>query len=162
MKLPTQIAGHLRAVYFGGNWTSVNLMETLANISWKVATTQVYSLNSIAALVYHMNYYIVAITQVLKGKPLEASDKFSFDFPAIQSQEDWENFLEKTGKEAEEFAQCIEQLEENKLDEIFVIEKYGSYYRNLHGVIEHLHYHLGQIVLLKKIILQLETTRDQS
>jgi hypothetical protein len=30
--------------------------------------------------------------------------------------------------------------------------KYGSYYRNLHGIVEHTHYHLGQIVLVKKII----------
>ena len=26
---------------------------------------------------------------------------------------------------------------------------------NLHGIIEHLHYHLGQIVLIKKIVVAL-------
>jgi hypothetical protein len=31
-----------------------------------------------------------------------------------------------------------------------VEEKYGSVLRNIMGVIEHTHYHLGQIVLLKK------------
>jgi hypothetical protein len=30
--------------------------------------------------------------------------------------------------------------------------KYGNYYRNLHGIIEHTHYHLGQIVLIKKLL----------
>ena len=33
----------------------------------------------------------------------------------------------------------------------FFHEKYGNYYRNLHGVIEHAHYHLGQIALIKKM-----------
>ena len=32
------------------------------------------------------------------------------------------------------------------------MEKYGTYYRNFHGLIEHAHYHLGQIVLIKKLV----------
>ncbi len=36
----------------------------------------------------------------------------------------------------------------------FYDEKYGSYYRNLQGTIEHSHYHLGQLVLVKKILRQ--------
>ncbi len=50
--------------------------------------------------------------------------------------------------------QQIEQLPESKLWETFSDEKYGNYYRNIHGIIEHSHYHLGQIVLIKKILLQ--------
>jgi len=50
----------------------------------------------------------------------------------------------------------IEQLPESQLWVTFSQEKYGNYYRNLHGIIEHIHYHLGQIVLIKKIILQKE------
>ena len=34
----------------------------------------------------------------------------------------------------------------------FVIPKYGTYARNIHGMIEHAHYHLGQIALIKKMI----------
>lgn len=43
-------------VYFGGNWTSVNMEETLADVNWQEATTQVHSFNTIASLVYHINY----------------------------------------------------------------------------------------------------------
>ena len=52
------------------------------------------------------------------------------------------------------FAILIEQLQESKLWEDFSENKYGNYYRNICGIIEHIHYHLGQIVLIKKIILQ--------
>jgi hypothetical protein len=62
--------------------------------------------------------------------------------------------LNKTWTDAENFTILIEQLPEGKLGETFFDEKYGNYYRNLHGVIEHTHYHLGQIVLIKKILLQ--------
>ena len=154
MNLTTQIAKHFRDVHFGGNWTSVNLKETLTDVSWQQATTKIYSLNTIATLVFHINYYVSAVTKVLQGEPLTAHDKYSFDLPPIQNQEDWEKLLNKTGNDAENFAQLIEQLSERKLGEIFSEEKYGNYYRNIHGIIEHTHYHLGQIVLIKKILLQ--------
>ena len=154
MNLTTQIAKHFRDVHFGGNWTSVNLKETLTGVTWQQATTKIYSLNTIATLVFHINYYVSAVTEVLQGEPLTAHDKYSFDLPPIQSQEDWEKLLNKTWSDAENFAQLIERLPESKLGETFSDEKYGNYYRNIHGIIEHTHYHLGQIVLIKKILLQ--------
>ena len=59
-----------------------------------------------------------------------------------------------TFNQAETFAALIEIVPEKKLWEDFTDKKYGNYYRNLNGVIEHTHYHLGQIVLIKKMILQ--------
>ena len=152
MNFTKQIAKHFRDVHFGGNWTSSNLKETLEGVTWQQAATKVYSLNSIAALVYHMNYYVSAVLKVLQGAPLDASDKYSFNHPAILSQEDWDALLNKTWTDAENFASLLELLPEAKLGEIFADEKYGNYYRNIHGIIEHIHYHLGQIVLIKKIL----------
>ncbi len=154
MSLTGQIAKHFREVYFGGNWTSSNLKEHLADVNWEQATTKVYSFNTIATLVFHINYYISAVLKVLQGESLNASDKYSFDHLPIQSQEDWEKLLNKTWTDAENFAIMIEQLPESKLWEDFSDGKYGNYYRNIQGIIEHNHYHLGQIALIKKILLQ--------
>jgi hypothetical protein len=152
MNTPGQIAKHFREIHFGGNWTAVNLKETLAGIGWQQATTAVHSLNTIARLVYHMNYYVSLVTKVLRGEPLDGHDKYSFDHPPISSQEDWEKLLEKIWTDAETFAALIEQLPEGKLEEDLAGKKYGSYYRNLHGIIEHTHYHLGQVVIIKKML----------
>jgi len=154
MNLSAQIAKHFRELHFGGNWTCSTLKEHLADVTWEQATTQVYSFNTIATLVYHTHYYVHVVIQVLMGNPLDASDKESFECPPIRSQEDWTRLLDKTWAEAEQFAQLVEQLPEHKLWETFKEEKYGNYYRNLHGIIEHTHYHLGQIVLVKKLVLQ--------
>jgi hypothetical protein len=54
---------------------------------------------------------------------------------------------------AENLALAIEKLDESKLEEPFVDEKYGTYLRNLEAVIEHSYYHLGQVTLIKKMIL---------
>lgn len=152
--ITAQIAKLFRAVHYGGNWTWSNLKDHLADVTWQQATTKVNSLNTIAALVFHMNYYVSAIIMVLQGNPLNASDKYSFDCPPITSKEDWDQLLNKTWADAETFATLVEQLPESMLWETFADEKYGNYYRNLHGVIEHMHYHLGQIVLIKKLLLQ--------
>jgi len=154
MNTSTQIAKHFRDVFFGGNWTSVNLKDTLADVSWQLATKQVSDCNTIATLVYHIDYYVAAVLKVLQGEPLHAKDAYSFDHPTIQSQQDWDNMLSKVWGDAELFATLIEQLPDNQLSENFTDEKYGIYYRNLHGIIEHTHYHLGQIVILKKILHQ--------
>jgi hypothetical protein len=153
MSIPAQTAKHLRDVFFGGNWTAVNLKDTLADVNWQQATTPVYNLNTIATLVYHAgSYYMEAVSSVLRGDPLTSNDKFSFAHPPIHSQADWENILSHIWEQAETFAQLIEKVPEDKLWEDFADPKYGNYYRNLHGFIEHLHYHLGQIVLVKKLL----------
>ncbi|SEG60835.1 DUF1572 family protein [Sphingobacterium lactis] len=52
----------------------------------------------------------------------------------------------------EVFALRIEQLDQDILTSTFVKKEYGDFERNIDGQIEHAYYHLGQIVLLKKII----------
>jgi len=158
MNVTTQIAKHLREVYFGGNWTFSNLKEHVENLTRQQATTQVCSFNTIATLVYHSNYYIVAALKVLQGGHLDSKDKYSFDLPSIKSQEDWQILLDKVWTDVENFTKLIELLPEQILFENFTDKKYGNYYRNLHGIIEHTHYHLGQIVLIKKIVLQGDKT----
>jgi hypothetical protein len=152
MNTCSQIAKHLRDVHFGGNWTCSNFKDTLSGVSWQQATTKVYSFNTIAALTFHVNYFVAALLKVLEGGPLDANDKFSFDHPPVSSAEDWQRLLDKVWNEAERLAVLIEQFPDEKLEEDFCDKKYGSYYRNFHGIIEHMHYHLGQIVLIKKII----------
>lgn len=152
MTLNQQIAQHFRSVHSGGNWTAVNLKDTLSGITWQEAITPVQNLNTIAVLVYHMNYYVSAVLKVLRGAPLQASDKFSFDLPPITSEAAWQALVTKALSEAEEFATAIEQLPEERWMEVFTDEKYGNYYRNIHGIIEHTHYHLGQISLIRKLL----------
>lgn len=153
MNTTQQIAKHFREIHFGGNWTCSNLKDNLKDVSWQQATTKVQSFNTIATLVFHVNYYVGAVLKVLQGDELIAKDELSFDHPPINSKEDWDDLLEKVWTDAENFAALVEVLPEEKLWENFTDEKYGIYYRNLHGIIEHTHYHLGQIAILKKLVL---------
>lgn len=153
MKSTSEIAMRFREVILSGTWiANTNYQHQLTGLSWEVATTKLNSLNTIAVLAQHIHYYINGVKNVFKGGGLEIKDKYSFDFSPIQSQSEWESFLTRFWNDAEEFAVLIEQMSEEKLKDAFVDEKYGTYQRNIDGIIEHSYYHLGQIVLLKKVI----------
>lgn len=153
MENTKQIAKRFREVILNGTWVAnTNFKDQLSNLDWKIATTEIKSLNTIAILAQHIHYYINGINCVFEGGTLDIRDQFSFDFPAMQSQKDWETFLLRFWNDAETFAAMIEQMPDEKLKQVFVDEKYGTYQRNIDGMIEHSYYHLGQIVLLKKMI----------
>ena len=152
MTVSSLLAKHLRDVHFGGNWTSVNLKEQLAGVSWQQATVQIDGFNTIAKLVHHIHYFVDTVRKVLEGGPLDAHDKFSFDHPPIGSKEEWLRFLEKVWATAEACAAAIERSPDERLADDLPGKKYGNYHRNILGIIEHSHYHLGQIVILKKLL----------
>lgn len=152
MSASKQAAKYFRDVHFGGNWTDVNIKETLSDVTWEQAQKKVGDLNSIATLAVHIKYFVSVVLKVLKGGPLEGKDALSFDHSFIQSQEDWENFLKEWWDQTEQVAKLVEVMPEEKLFGPFVDPIYGDYYRQIHGMIEHAHYHLGQITLIKKMI----------
>ena len=152
MNLTKQIANHVRTIHFGGNWTAMNLKDTLQEITWQQANKKISDFNTIATLSFHINYFVDGVCSFLEGNPLTIRDKYSFDSPAIHSKKDWENRINKILEDGERFASLIEQLPDSKLLEDFFNPKYGNYFSNFHGIIEHIHYHLGQIVILQKMI----------
>ena len=134
----------------GGSIAGVSYKEVLEDLTWQEATTKVDNCNTIATLVHHVQYYVRLVTRVLEGGPLEGNDAMSFKHSPVRSKDDWDQLRIQTWKEAENFASLLKDLPDAKLLEPF--EKYGTTYRNVHGIIEHTHYHLGQMNLLKKLI----------
>lgn len=154
MSSASSLANRFREVILNGTWVAnTNFKTALSDVNWEQATQKIDSLNTIAALTSHIHYYISGILNVFEGGTLDIKDKFSFDFPPVQSQQEWESVLDKLWTDAERFASIVEQMTEEKLKEDFTDKKYGSYQRNIDGMIEHSYYHLGQIILIKKLIL---------
>jgi hypothetical protein len=154
MEKTNALASRFREIILNGTWVAnTNFKDQLCGLDWKIAATSIHSLNSIAILAQHIHYYISGINNVFNGGTLDIRDKFSFDFPPIESQAQWERFLSEFWNDAEEFASLIEQMDDEKLAQAFTDEKYGTYQRNIDAMIEHSYYHLGQIVLVKKILL---------
>lgn len=147
------IAERLREVLLNGHWiANTNYQEQLSSITWQQAMQQVEGLNTIAALTYHIDYYLVGLLHAFETGRLEISDKYSFNLPPIQSATDWNNLVADFLAHAARFIAVVEQMDDDRLNQPFVQEKYGTIHRNIEAVVEHSYYHLGQISLIKKII----------
>lgn len=148
------IANRLEEVLLNGRWiANTNYKDQILNTTWDQATKKVGNLNTIAVLTYHINYYLSGVLNVFEGGNLEIRDKYSFDAPVITSAKDWQQRIDEFLIISEKFVNQVQQMSDDKLKEIFVDKKYGTYQRNIEAMIEHSYYHLGQIVIIKKMIL---------
>lgn len=151
-KLTKQLAIQTKEVLLDGHWISTNFKEQLEDVDWQMATTKIGSLNTIAALAFHINYYVAGVNNVFRGGTLDIKDKFSFDLAPISSTEDWEQLKSKFYLDAEELSDHIDRMNDEMMFEGFAGGKYGTNIRNVIGQVEHAYYHLGQIVIIKKLI----------
>ncbi|GLB51931.1 hypothetical protein NBRC110019_09700 [Neptunitalea chrysea] len=148
-----QLASRLSQVILNGTWiANTNYKDQLTNLDYKIAIYKYNNLNSIAELTFHISYYIEGILAYFNTGKLTIKDKHSFNLPKINNQDEWENLLTNFWKQTERLLSKIEELSESDFTKPFFNIAYGDYLRNINGLIEHAYYHLGQIVLIKKLI----------
>ncbi|MEY4259467.1 MAG: hypothetical protein RL656_440 [Bacteroidota bacterium] len=148
-----ELAKRFSDVILNNSWVANNSYKNqLTDLPLEVVLFKYQSLHSIAALTQHVHYYIAGILNVFNGGNLDIKDIYSFDFPPIHTIEQWHTFLAVFWTDAASFTQKLEEMDENTLNSIFVKKEYGTYYFNINTLIEHSYYHLGQIVLIKKLI----------
>ncbi|WP_298536432.1 DUF1572 family protein [uncultured Algibacter sp.] len=153
MILTEHLTGRLKEILTEGKWvTGTNIKDQISNLDWRIATKKIYSLNTISDLVFHLDYYISGVLNVLEGGKLVIKDKYSFDAPPINSELDWIDLVHKFCNNSEKFIVMISNMSEADLHKTFEKEQYGSYLRNIEAIIEHSYYHFGQIILIKKMI----------
>ncbi|PZO33614.1 MAG: DUF1572 domain-containing protein, partial [Flavobacteriaceae bacterium] len=90
MNSPTKLANRFCEVILNGTWiANTNFKNELDDLDWEIATAKFQNLNTIAILAQHIHYYINGVKNVFLGGHLEINDKYSFDFPDINSQQEW-------------------------------------------------------------------------
>ena len=136
----------------GNNWTGINATQALQNISAQKAVKRINENHlNIAELTTHLTCWNKVITKRLDAENYQPTNEE--DFPEINelSKEEWNTLKEKFFQSFEILINKLQEKEGNDVNAP-IFEGASSAYRNLHGQISHLHYHLGQIVLLKKIV----------
>lgn len=153
MNTSQPLSDRVQEVFLDGTWVAyTNYKKILSDVDLKMAMHQVSSLNTIAKLTFHVNYFLGGLVKVLDGGPLDIKDKYSYDLPELKSEEEWENLKNSLFTNAEKFVRQVSELTEEKVTGPFIKEQYGTYLRNIDGLIEHSYYHLGQISIIKKMI----------
>ena len=157
MELNSYLSNRLSEVLTKGKLIAgTNFKEQIIDLNWEEATRKIENLNTIADLTFHIHYYINGVMKVLEGGSLEIRDKFSFDAPPIKTPQDWQTLVDNFCADSEKLIRLVENMTNEKLLSDFLDEKYGSYQRNIDIMIEHTYYHLGQIILIKKLVRKLK------
>lgn len=152
MHLPDIIAQHVLDVHRGNNWTEVDLAHTLRDVTLAEATTLTpASPNTIAALVRHLVFWNQVMARRAHGEFTQVPAENGFVGPNLPTEADWQALQIALWQSAEELAAAIRRVPAEQLTEP-ILPGYSSAYKNLQGAVEHLHYHLGQLVILKNLV----------
>jgi len=152
MKTTELIAQNIIDVHEGSNWTEVNVKKTVQDVTIDEAISKtVASVNTIATLLHHLTYWNRVMIQRINGIDVVVPDSNGFDMPAIQTEEEWNHLKKDNIQSAHELASAIIGFDENLLTSP-ILPEHASAYQNLQGSCEHVHYHLGQIVILKQLV----------
>ncbi|MGI4834569.1 MAG: DinB family protein [Janthinobacterium lividum] len=153
MHLSAAIAQHVLDVHTGGNWTEVDLAHTLADVTLAEANTRTpASANTLASLVRHLAFWNRVMARRAHGQPTEINRANGFDAgPPLGTEADWQALRADLTCSGQELAAAIRAVPDEQLPAA-ILPGYSSAYKNLQGAVEHLHYHLGQLVILKNLV----------
>ena len=160
MKITSLIAQHLIDVHEGKNWTEVSIADVLEDVTVEEAITLTNaSPNTIASLVHHITFWNRVMVERIKGANVNIDEHNGYNVPPLLTDNDWLREKVDNNISSHELALAIDSFEEANLTKP-LLEGGSSAYKNLQGTVEHVHYHLGQIVILKKLIRSQQNSGD--
>ncbi|MRX37975.1 DUF1572 domain-containing protein [Flavobacterium sp. LC2016-23] len=147
-----RISNLYQSIYNGNPWLEVTLAHTLENITAEQAYRKVNpNLNTIWEIVNHLIQWRRNILRRVQGETVLTPDHNYF-VPVLDSSEAaWEQSLQSLAKSQELWNAFFEDFNDSDLEKIYINNNH-TYYEHIHGIIQHDVYHLGQIVILKKLL----------
>lgn len=147
-----RISNLYQSVYNGEPWLEVTLAKTLKDVNAEQAYRKINpKLNTIWEIVNHLIQWRRNILRRVQGETIITPDHNYF-VPVIDpSEAAWEQSLQNLEKSQESWNAFFVDFNDADLDKIYA-NNHHTYYEHLHGIIQHDVYHLGQIVILKKLL----------
>jgi hypothetical protein len=149
-----RIADQLTRAFTGDPWHGPPLREILNGVSAAQARNRpLYAAHTIWELVVHIDLYVQAALDALRGTPMPHWYGTEADWPRITAQTEaaWTATTDSLFRTAEQLAGAIAELTDERLTESAPGREYDFYYL-LHGIVQHSLYHGGQIAMLKKAL----------
>ncbi|AYN04837.1 DinB family protein [Flavobacterium sp. 140616W15] len=147
-----RISNLYQSIYNGNPWLEVTLVDTLKNVRAEQAYRKINpNLNTIWEIVNHLIQWRRNILRRVQGETVITPDHNYFVTILDSSEAAWEQSLQSLEKSQELWNSFLEDFDDSDLDKIYPSNGH-TYYEHIHGIIQHDVYHLGQIVILKKLL----------
>lgn len=152
MKEVQRLKLRMQEMFDGEPWLDVSLVPVLRQVSASLAAKKIRAdRNSIWEIVNHLAAWKESVLRRLTvGK--ETTPDHNFFLP-VENKSDaaWEASLHALQQAHEKWMKFLETLDDNELDKIYEGNEQIWHY-HIEGMIQHDAYHLGQIVLLTKLL----------
>jgi uncharacterized damage-inducible protein DinB len=137
--------------YNGNPWLDVNISHTLADITSVEAAINYHGLNSIWQITKHLIEWRKANMKRASGI-IQHAPSHNFIYAIVDtSDKAWNKLKSDFDKVHLEFIDWLHNYNTNSFDKIYEPNQH-TYYEHIQGVLQHDAYHLGQIVILKRLI----------
>ena len=145
------IAQHQNA-FDGDPWHGDPLMTLLANVAAQVASARpIPGAHTIREIVRHLTFWYDGAARRLDGHVFEADE--TEQWPAGEEngpdEAAWQREREDLTRAHRAFLEAVTRLDDADLDRPVPGKPYDVYYL-LHGLVQHLLYHAGQVAILKR------------
>lgn len=139
-------------LYDGDPWLGVNWMDTLKTISAEKACTRIAEdRNTIWEIVNHVTLWRRNVWRRIQGE-VNTTPDHNYILPVTDvSEEAWQRSLQELKDTQQQWLDLLESYDENQYSNIYPNNQM-TYYEHIHGILQHDAYHLGQIVLLSKLM----------
>lgn len=146
-----RLRSQLQRAFDGEAWHGTPVLDVLAEVSAaEAAARPIPGAHTIGEIVNHIAAWLSIVGTRVAGLPMAAiTDDIDWPPPGQWSDAAWQSARERLKVNYLELAAAIAQLDDAALERD-VQGKLRRYtvYEDLHGVIQHSLYHLGQIVML--------------
>jgi len=145
-----RIADQLTRAIEGNAWHGPALMELLEDVNaQKASSKKIEGAHSIWEIVNHIILDMNFVTRRVQGEVVNITPQDDWTKIKDFSEQAWQNTIEKLKATSSKLKNIILDFPSVKLDDK-IKESEQTYYLNLHGTIQHILYHAGQIAILKK------------
>ncbi len=152
MKETQRIAKLFHDLYDGEAWIGVNILDTLSHISVEQAHTRVMpQWNTVWEIVNHLIGWRENVLVRISGKTIRTPSHNYIQPIKKPTEAAWNKTLDHLAESQIAWMATLKNLKSADLEIIYPGNEM-AYYENIHGVLQHDAYHLGQIVLLAKAL----------
>ncbi len=137
--------------YNGNPWIDTTIAATLKQLTAKQAAVKIGELNSIWQIVNHMIMWRTALIARVMDKPISHPDNNYIEEIKDTSAATWKQTIKRFERSQKDITSFLGSSEDELLDMVSPSSGY-SYFELVMSIVIHDSYHLGQIVLIKKMM----------
>jgi uncharacterized damage-inducible protein DinB len=147
-----KISSLFKDLYDGSPWLEVTLAGSLSEVSAADAAAHpVPGCHSVWELVVHLTEWRHNVLRRIKGETILTPDHNYFEPVTDTSKEAWAAALQALAASQEMWTDTLSNYAPEDLELRYPVNGM-SYYQHIQGILQHDAYHLGQIVLLRKVL----------